>query len=150
MIAGADAGPLRQVPRTGEPAHVSAYFGDHGVDDQPIESRNRPQQLFGRLEGLGARVDLFGQRRDGGVEEVDVVEDAAGGDRVVRAEVPGQRLGQFGDLRPQLASARLATAAGSRWPSMSAWTISLPDWVNTLEATEVSFTPASWSIFSRR
>src|SRR6266540_1247566 len=61
VIAGADAGPLRQVPRTGEPAHVSACFGDH------------------------------------------VVEDAAGGDSVVRAEVPGERLGQFGDLRPQLA-----------------------------------------------
>ncbi len=92
MIAGADAGPLRQVPRTGEPAHVSACFGDHGVDDQPVESRNGRQQLFGRLEGLGARVDLFGQRRDGGVEEVDAFPRSSGSTSASSAgRSPGSR-----------------------------------------------------------
>jgi hypothetical protein len=43
-----------------------------------------------------------------------------------------------------------ASARGLRSPAISASIIARPDWVSTLEATEVSLIPASWSTFSSR
>jgi hypothetical protein len=55
--------------------------------------------------------------------------------------------GTFGRILP-LASP--ASFAGARSPSASASIIDRPDCVMTLEATEVSLIPASWSTFSSR
>ena len=89
--------------------------------------------------------------RDRVVEEIEMAEDPLAGDGVVRAEVAGQRLGQRRDLRAHPAFRQLGQLrAGSRSPAISASTIARPDWVRTLEATEVSLIPASWRTFSKR
>lgn len=95
--------PLRQMPWGGEPAHVGSRLGDDGVDHQPVEPGDGQQQFPGRLVGGGPQIDLLAQCRDGGVEEVDVVQDPAGSHRVMGAEVPVECFCQFRDLRTELA-----------------------------------------------
>ena len=53
-------------------------------------------------------------------------------------------------LGRSLPLASWARRAGSRSPAINASTMARPDWVSTLDATEVSLIPASWRTCSSR
>lgn len=83
------------------------------------------------------------RRSNGRIEEVHVIQDPASPDGVMITEMTGEGVGEGGDLRSQLPFGQLGELRRSRWPAMRASTIARPDWVRTLEATEVSLMPAS-------
>jgi len=104
VVARAQAGPGRQLGGAGEAGHVGAGLGDYDLDREPVESGHRQQQVKRSLRAGGDPLrDLRAQGCDRGVEEVEVLQDARRGDRVMRAEVAIERLGQLRDLGPQLA-----------------------------------------------
>src|SRR5947207_6320290 len=103
MAAWAHAAPGGEIGGGRKPGHVGAGLGDDYVDREAIETRHRKQPRVDRPERRGASIDLFSQRSDRLVEEVDVSEDATAGHGVVGAEVAGQRFGQRRDLRSHLA-----------------------------------------------
>jgi hypothetical protein len=108
------------MPGGGEPGHVCAGLRDHRIDNQPIEARDLLQQRPRCRVGPHPDADLLGQRRDAGIQAVDVGQHLRGGHRVMRAEVPGQRLGQLRDLRPQLSLGQLRQNSG-RVQNSSTW-----------------------------
>ena len=90
-----------------EPGHVRAGLGDDHLRDLRPDPGDGLQQLdlvLPRLAGLGDHRVQLGQ---GLLDQVQPTQHRAGQPGVVGVEVPGQRLGQIGDLAPHPALRQL-------------------------------------------
>ena len=91
------------------------------------------------------------ERGDGAVQEVEVVDDLTAQDGVMRTEVTFECLSRAG--RSSCASVPWPdrpAPPSPRSPAIMASIIARDDLDHTVDATEVSFTPASWRLFSSR
>jgi hypothetical protein len=95
MIAGTHAGPAREMRGAGEAAHVGADFGHHHFGDAPLNARDRDQTFNRGCERGQQLLDAPAEFRAGFLDIVDVGQQAAHHEAVVRSEATGQGLAQF-------------------------------------------------------
>ena len=91
----------------GEAGHVGADLADDALGAAALDAGDRAQQLNRRRERADLLLDHAGELLDLLVEEVDVAQDRADPQPVMRVEVPGQRLAQRGDLLAHLPAREL-------------------------------------------
>src|SRR5258708_2136827 len=83
----------------GEAGHVGAGFGHDDLGHCAAYAGDGLQQLYGVSKGSQPGGYLLVQAGDGGIEEVDVIQDDPGHRAVMGVEAADQRLGPGGDLR---------------------------------------------------
>src|SRR3954452_512822 len=138
VVAGALAGPRRQVSGRREASHIGPDLGEDAFGAAALDADDRAHQFNrGReradllLDGVREAVDLV-------VEEVDVGEDGADPERVMGVEVPGERFLELRDLLAHLAARELREDLRSVVPATSASSMSRPDLPSTSAATQSS------------
>ena len=128
--------------------HVGADLGDQQLGGPLVHTGDRVKQRHLLRERGDHHINLLGERLDRLVKEVDVSEDLRHDQRVVAGEASLERFAQRRQLDPQPALRELREdpwVVGARASS-----IARPDTPSTLDATEDSLIPASWSTLSRR
>jgi hypothetical protein len=91
------------MPGGGEHAHVAADLSDHHFGGPLCDAGDRGRQCDGGMSGRAQlSLDRVRELVDLLIQEVQVREDRADDQRVVRLEAALQRLTQRRDLRPQL------------------------------------------------
>src|SRR5215204_7681894 len=102
VVAGAPAGPRCQMPRGRKARHVGADLTDDALRAAALDAGHRAHQLNRRRERADLLLDHAGELFDLTVEEIDVAQDRADPEPVMRVEVSGERLAQGGDLLAHL------------------------------------------------
>src|SRR3954469_8339359 len=77
VVAGAAAGPGREVPRGRELGHVGADLGEDALRAAALDAGHRAQQFNRRRERADLFLDHAGELFDLLVEEIDVAQDRA-------------------------------------------------------------------------
>lgn len=92
---------------TRELAHVDADFGQHHFGGAPLKAWDR-DQTFNRLCDRGQQLlNAPAEFRASFLDVVDVGQQAAYHEAMVRPEATGQRLAQFRELLAQLAASQV-------------------------------------------
>lgn len=96
--------PGSEMSRGGEAGHVSPGLGHDHLGHRFSHPGDGLKQRYGCSKGSETFGHLLVQAEDGGIEEVDVVEDGPSDGGMVSGEASDERLGQRRDLRSQAAA----------------------------------------------